>query len=102
MTLAVWAAWSGGRLFFRKTMFSRPSLPVPDVNRVLHEFAGPVFGLVVDQLEVEEPRQVEDDGGDDDQRDEVERRLKTEFILVMVPRHFSGRHLFLTNSSGLP
>jgi len=49
---------------------------VPDVDRVLHELASPVFGLVVLQLEVEEPGQVECDGHHYDQRDEVERGLK--------------------------
>ena len=53
--------------------FQSFSFVVPDVDRVLHEFAGPVLRLVVDQLEVEEPGQVQRDGHTDHQRDEVER-----------------------------
>jgi hypothetical protein len=49
---------------------------VPDVDRIFHELAGPVFRLMIDQLEVEEPGQVQDDGHQDDQSDEVEWRLK--------------------------
>jgi hypothetical protein len=52
---------------------------VPDVDRIFHELAGPVFRLMIDQLEVEEPGKVQDDGHQDDQRDEVEWRLKRKF-----------------------
>lgn len=52
---------------------------VPDVDRIFHELAGPVFRLMIDQLEVEEPGQVQDDGHQDDQSDEVEWRLKRKF-----------------------
>jgi hypothetical protein len=34
---------------------------------------------MIDQLEVEEPGQVQDDGHQDNQRDEVEWRLKRKF-----------------------
>jgi hypothetical protein len=52
---------------------------VPYVDRIFHELAGPVFRLMIDQLEVEEPGQVQDDGHQDDQSDEVEWRLKIKF-----------------------
>jgi hypothetical protein len=45
---------------------------------------------MIDQLEVEEPGQVQDDGHQDDQSDEVEWRLK---------RKFEKNEIFLLESS---
>ena len=47
-----------------------------DIDWIFHEFACPVFCLVIHQLKVKEPGQVQSDGHADDQGYEVERRLK--------------------------
>ena len=48
-----------------------------DVDGVVHELGSPVVGVVVhvDQLELEEPRGLQTDGNENDQKYELERGL---------------------------
>ena len=53
---------------------------LPDIDWIFHEFACPVFCLVIHKLKMKEPGQVQSDGHTDDQGYEVEGGLKAKEI----------------------